>query len=393
MQESIQREAQTFRAAPALKPFLTGQAAADIHLAAFKEQIAVAQAHIAPLIASRWKEDQERTQRLVAFFQPRIDPPWTEAQERLQTLWAPLKAMHERVREALQLFQQEVLQGQKKLQEFAAPFKALAASSKAYAARLQPGLAWIASEEFLEEGRRISAINTIEAACCPLSRERYPEAPQEDRINAAMARLIAYLHPGLRNPRAAQALRQKAAAQHTSPQHFLRTEVFPTAIWLVARDTTSNRRIRVGREWITNMHGKVLVASPDELPIWAFHRWFFSQVYGAATAIMLDEGYPRPVIQQAKVLLYEEDALKRLIAVKSSGARDSMRLTPLLQADEMDRLDQLHRIFTVASPREKELLILLEEGCSRNAAAQRMGIKRATVDVLWWRIRKKVRSS
>jgi len=108
---------------------------------------------------------------------------------------------------------------------------------------------------------------------------------------------------------------------------------------------------------------------------------------------MLDEGYPRPVIQQAKVLLYEEDALKRLIAVKSSGARDSMRLTPLLQADEMDRLDQLHRIFTVASPREKELLILLEEGCSRNAAAQRMGIKRATVDVLWWRIRKKVRSS
>jgi hypothetical protein len=116
IQESIQREAQTFRAAQALQECLAAQAAANMQrlmgpvaftmkqqaatdiqrlmgpVAALKEQIAAAQAHIAPRINSRWKEDQERARRLAASFQPRIDSRWKETQEQLQTLGAPLKA-------------------------------------------------------------------------------------------------------------------------------------------------------------------------------------------------------------------------------------------------------------------------------------------------------------
>jgi DNA repair exonuclease SbcCD ATPase subunit len=152
IQESIQREAQTFRAA---------QAAA-------KEQSAAAQAPIAPLI-ERWKEDQERAQSLAASFQPLIDSRWTEARERLQTLRAPLKAIHERVREAFQLFQpfqHEVLQGQKKLQEFAAPFQAYFQDLKA---RLQPFYDRMASKAYQKRAQRMSDINKMVSAYCPIS--------------------------------------------------------------------------------------------------------------------------------------------------------------------------------------------------------------------------------
>jgi hypothetical protein len=182
----------------------------------------------------------------------------------------------------------------------------------------------------------MSDIHTLVGAYCPKYRESYLEYHQEDWINNALTRLMAQLRPGLRNPRAAQALRQKAKIRHTAPQNFLRTEVFPTAIRLVASEVTSTQRLRIGRKWVTNMHGKVLVASPWETPLTipAFIRWFFSQVYAAATAIVLDEVYPRPTTQQAQLLVCEEHTLERLAALKSSSLRDNASLTVLLREDE-----------------------------------------------------------
>jgi DNA-binding CsgD family transcriptional regulator len=383
IQESIRREAQTFRAAQALKEFLAAQAAA-------KEQIAAAQAPIAPLI-ERWKEDQERAQRLAASFQPLIDSQWTEAQERLQTLGAPLKAIHQRVREAFQLFQpfqQEVLQVQKKLQEFAAPFQAFTQDLKA---RQQPFIDRMASKAYQKRVHRSRDINTMVSAYCPIYRERYPEYPREDRINAALTGLIAQLPPGLRKPCAAEALRQQAASQHTSPRDFLRTVVFPEAIRLVAREVTTPQRMRLGRKWVTNQHGKILVAVPMELAPFAFDDWFISQVYAAAAAIVLDEVYPRPITQQAQVLVYEEDALERLTTPASAGARDSAMLTALLQAEEMDPADQLHRMLTVASPRACELFRLLSQGLSIKEAAAVLGMSPATAYVHCYRTRVKGR--
>jgi DNA-binding CsgD family transcriptional regulator len=114
-------------------------------------------------------------------------------------------------------------------------------------------------------------------------------------------------------------------------------------------------------------------------------------VYAAATAILLDEPYPRPTTPPVLLLLQEEKALERLAAPESHGARDSAMLIALLEADEMNPSEQLHRLLSVASPREKELLRLLSQGLSRDEAAQAMGIKRATADVLMHRVRKKSR--
>jgi DNA-binding CsgD family transcriptional regulator len=396
IEESFQREAQTFRAAQALKECLAAQAATDIQrlmgpVAALKEQIAAAQAHSALRIYSHWKEDQERARRLAASFQPLIDSRWTEAQERLHTLGAPLKAIHERVREAFQLLQpvqHAVLQVQKKFREFATPFQDFFQDLKA---RWQPFIDWITSEALQEEWQRSRDINTISHAYCPIYRERYPEYQQDDQLNAAVTRLIAQLHPGLRNPRAARALRQQAAAQHTSPQDFLRTVVFPAAIRLVAGEVTSSWRMRVGREWVRDMYGKILVASPVRLRFRDFNYWFFSQVYAAAAAIVLDEVYPRPTTQQAQVLVYEEDALERLTAPASPGACDSAMLTALLQAEERDPVDQLHRMLTVASPRARELFRLLRQGLSIKEAAAELRMSPATAYVHVYRTRVKGR--
>jgi DNA-binding CsgD family transcriptional regulator len=335
-------------------------------------------------IALRWKEETERAQKLAVSFKPLIDSRWKEAQERLRTLRAPVKVMDERIREALQPFQQEML----RVQKLAAPIQAIWQDSKA---RLQPFIDWMASEAYQKQAQQMSDIHTLVGAYCPKYRESYLEYHQEDWINNALTRLMAQLRPGLRNPRAAQALRQKAKIRHTAPQNFLRTEVFPTAIRLVASEVTSTQRLRIGRKWVTNMHGKVLVASPWETPLTipAFIRWFFSQVYAAATAIVLDEVYPRPTTQQAQLLVCEEHTLERLAALKSSSLRDNASLTVLLREDEVDPSEQLHQLLPVASPRAKELLLLLCQGLSRNEAAQEMGISRSTVDVLLHRERKK----
>jgi DNA-binding CsgD family transcriptional regulator len=374
IQESIQREAQTFRAAQALQAFLAAQPAADMQRlmgpgTALKEQIAAAQAPIAPLIDSRW----------------------TEAQERLQTLGAPLKAVNERVHEAFQRFQlvhQEVLQVQRTLQELAAPFQAFTQDLKA---RQQPFIDRMASKAYQKRVHRSRDINTMVGAYCPIYRERDPEYQQEDRINAALTQLIAQLHPGLRKPCAAEALRQQAASQHTSPRDFLRTVVFPEAIRLVAREVTTPQRMRLGRKWVTNQHGKILVAVPMELAPFAFDDWFISQVYAAAAAIVLDEVYPRPITQQAQVLVYEEDALERLTTPASAGARDSAMLTTLLQAEEIDPADQLHRMLTIASPRACELFRLLSQGLSVKEAAAVLGMSPATAYVHCYRTRVKGR--
>src|SRR5262249_52794985 len=146
----------------------------------------------------------------------------------------------------------------KAFQRPGAPCQAL---FQAWQARVQPFLEQMTAiqarlallkdnPKFQEEVQRTSDIFTLLRACCPRYRKSDPTHQQEDEINAASMRLIAQLHPGLRNPRAAHALRQKAAAQHTSPQDFLRTVVFPAAIRLVASEVTSTRRMRVGRKWV-----------------------------------------------------------------------------------------------------------------------------------------------
>ena len=298
IQESCQREAQTFRAAPALQAFLAAQAAADGQclmgpVAALKEQIAAAQAHIAPLIESHWKEDQERAQKLAASFQPLIDSRWTEAQERLQTLGAPLKAIHERVREAFQLFQpiqHEVLLAKKAFQGLAAPYQAL---FRAWQARTQPFLEQMTAiqallallkdnPKFQEELQRTRDIFTMQYAalvsCIQSQRPHWeafagPGTPGRDQMDlyhiakgdrdwltpeeqdAALHRLAAQAQVFLVG-QARDALAQRAREVHLSPRELLRQQIVPAAVLLVIAESDTPQRLQVGQTRIRTPEGR-----------------------------------------------------------------------------------------------------------------------------------------
>jgi len=307
---------------------------------------------------------------------------------RFQQVWTSMAEQHawsQRFQQklwssALPLIELRRQEEQERRQTLAVPFQAI--DARWIDPRLQEAA-------FREEFQTSLDIGVVMDAYCPLYQERHSARQQDDQLSAALTRLIAQLRPGLRNPRAARALRQRAAVEHTSPQALLRTKIFPEAIVLVSCEAATPQRMRVGRQWATDRHGKVQAASPVQgLPMRAFERWWFSQVYAAATAILLDEAYPRPTTQSVPLLLREEDALERLVLPESPGAHDSATLTALLYDAKGD--DPLHHLLTIASPRARELLLLLQQGLSRNKAAQVMGISRSTVDVVLCRLRKKV---
>jgi hypothetical protein len=221
------------------------------------------------------------------------------------------------------------------------------------------------------------------------------------RQQEAISRLLSHMKLGLRTPRAARALRRRAASRHISPQDLLRTEIFPPAMLLVNSTAAAPRRIRLGRNWVTNDHGNVQEASPtQEITVWAFAELWFNKVYATAAAILLDQAVPldapdkpysRRPAQLVQLVLVEEDALERLAAPEAPGARDSAMLTALLQTDEADPADQLHRLLTVASPRARELFKLLTEDLSIKEAAAVLGMTPSTAYVHYHRTRKKLR--
>jgi len=233
-----------------------------------------------------------------------------------------------------------------------------------------------------EQARLYDDIFTVVYAYCPLYHESHKERQQDAELVAVLTRLAMRLRPGLRNPYAAGELRRQAAQAGLSRRVYLRTTIFPAAIIRVASEVATPQRMRVGREWVVNEHGKVLAASPvEELPGRAFLHWFFSQVYVAAAAMVLGQDYPGPIIPPVPLVRCEEEALERLVARESPGARESVQLTALLQADETASEDQFHRLLTIASPRACELFILVNQGLTVKEAATVLGMSPSTAYV------------
>lgn len=223
---------------------------------------------------------------------------------------------------------------------------------------------------------------------CPLYADTLTEDERlfwHDEIerDQAITRLVGQMALWLRNPRAALELRRQAAEWETSPRALLRTRLFPQAVLLTLSEAATPQRMRLGPQWVTDDHGKVQVVPPasSHVPFPDFVRWCFSQVYAVASTMLLDEPYPRRTTQSVRLSLHEEDALERLAVPKSPGARDSAMLTDLLQSDETDLADQLHRLLTVASPRARELFILLRQGLSIKEAASVIGMSPNTAYV------------
>jgi hypothetical protein len=167
--------------------------------------------------------------------------------------------------------------------------------------------------------------------------------------------------------------------------------IFPEALLLVSLEIQNPQGIRLGKRWVTDQQGKISQVSPfADVDLRVFDRWFFTQVYAAAASIVLGEPYPKPRTPSVKLLLRSQDALERLVAPESPGAREQARLTTLLHGEE-NTGDRLQDLLASASPREKELLLLLSQGFSREEAAHAMGISVTTLRVFLHRLRRKSR--
>jgi hypothetical protein len=234
-------------------------------------------------------------------------------------------------------------------------------------------------------------VNGLLHAHCPAYAEHRPENTPEAALTAARERVVARLLPGLRRPLARRALMRAAAERQISPQQLIRTELFPEAILVVSGEAATPQRMRIGQQWVTDEYKKVRTVPPVKaLSPGEFIQWWTSRVYAAAGAILLGEDYPRPTDKQAQIVLYEQDAVERLVAADSQHVRESGMFVALLD-DEEDATDRLEQLLADAAPRARELILLLRQGCSRNDAARMMGISRSTVDNLLTRERQKHR--
>jgi DNA-binding CsgD family transcriptional regulator len=189
---------------------------------------------------------------------------------------------------------------------------------------------------------------------------------------AAIGRLVSPLLPGLRNPKARRALHQRATALGMPPAALLRQSVLPASVLQVVDTIETPRRIQVATHRVKDPAGRWTPMRPLELRPQPFVPWFRQALYSAAGAILLDRSYPRTRREPL-----EQPALVSFEASDFWCAPDTTLETHTLLA-------------ALATPREQTLVALLDEGYSRAEAAARMGIHRATVDVLWFRLQKKL---
>jgi DNA-directed RNA polymerase specialized sigma24 family protein len=166
--------------------------------------------------------------------------------------------------------------------------------------------------------------------------------------------------------------------------------MLPRGVQLALDHAHTERRIRLGTHWVKNTSGRQGVIAPRDLPFNAFTQWLQAEAYNAIEALLLDEAYPRPTAHPLSVVWCAEDALERLAAPASPGARESAQLTALLSDAEGN--DQLHRLLTAASPRAQQLFRLVSEGLSITEAASVIGMSSSTAYVHYHRTRKKVNS-
>jgi DNA-directed RNA polymerase specialized sigma24 family protein len=150
------------------------------------------------------------------------------------------------------------------------------------------------------------------------------------------------------------------------------------------------QRIRFGQQWVKNQHSKVIELRPDALPFDWFVRWLVQRAHHHIEDILLDRALGGDRSDPLETF-YErlDDVMAQKIKMKKPLPDGLLVQSPeaLLQAQTL-----IAALDGVASPRERELLFLLDAGASREEAAALLGISRKTVDVHCANLRQKLRA-
>lgn len=143
---------------------------------------------------------------------------------------------------------------------------------------------------------------------------------------------------------------------------------------LTLGDIERPREIRLGKRWVTDERGKKSEIAPLDLTLREFRQWLFQQTFAAATEGILEPTEKRehgqPTENRGKA---GETALDALIAAE--------------EILEQERL--LHAVYSVASPKQGQLLELLGRGLDLPTAASTLRMDATTARVHLHRLRKK----
>jgi Bacterial regulatory proteins, luxR family len=209
------------------------------------------------------------------------------------------------------------------------------------------------------------------------------ETPPEERYTP---HLIEQVHMGRVKPSAGRVLRDLAVEQSQGEGVLLRGWLAPEGLLLASGESDLPQRIRFGKQWVKDQHGKLLELRPDALPFHWFVRWHIQRAHRHVEGILLDRALVRQGLDPLETN-YEgfDDVMAQNI--KKPPMEGFFIPSPEARLEAQTLIAALGR---VASPRERELLFLLLGGASPQEAAEQLGIKQATVDVLSHRLKRKL---
>jgi DNA-directed RNA polymerase specialized sigma24 family protein len=198
--------------------------------------------------------------------------------------------------------------------------------------------------------------------------------------------LIAQIYRGKLSPRARRALHNRAQVQRQGKEVLLRQLLAPEGLLLASGESDLHQRIRFGKQWVKDQHGKLIELRPDELPFRWFVRWLVQRAHHHVEGILLDRavGALRSDLLETNRVDFGGFATEIVDRHPEAGVF-APSPEALLEAQTL-----IAALGRVASPRERELLFLLLDGAAPQEAAEQLGIKRATVDVLSHRLKRKL---
>jgi hypothetical protein len=204
------------------------------------------------------------------------------------------------------------------------------------------------------------------------------ELPRAYRSETAFERALDRVAKGLSSrwrlqPREKSAA-QARASEESKPVKDVKRYAAKIGLLEALSDADHPQHVRLGKKWVVE-DGKVANVRPGrdfgELGFW---WWLHATAIRAAQAYLLDEAPSAASTVPGDLLIATSDALD----------------LPSLQRSPMDALiaeEQVETIFRLASPRQQEILKLLDKGYSQADAAEVLGIAPGTVGAQMHRLR------
>jgi len=147
----------------------------------------------------------------------------------------------------------------------------------------------------------------------------------------------------------------------------IKREKLQAALMLALGERRQAQAHRFGRDWLTDEDGKKILVVPENLGVCFYWRWLVDRTIRIAEEDLLMD-YP------TSSLPLEEDDSPILEANFCETAADPLQIVIEHEQRQADR-ECVRTLFDLATPRQKELLILLKEGYKIADAAQQMHIQ------------------